>query len=93
MYINECLNLLPEEIRLNALKNHYDYCNSETGKRIDVVHTKAGTISQAIADGFIWKESPEGFMYWSEIYHNQLNLEKTIIKKVNKNGNFSKPFN
>ena len=87
-FINEALNVLPEEIKFKALKNHYEYCNSETGKKIDIIHTKVGSISQALTEAFIWKHSPEGFIFWHNIYLDQLNLEektqKIIKSKLNK---------
>lgn len=51
-------NLLPTEIRERALANtNYGMLN------IDNVN-----IIEAIAGGFSWKETPEGFEYWADIH-------------------------
>jgi len=95
VFINTALSLLPQEIATKALQNHADYCKSDFGIKCRVAWSQVGSISQALTEGFIWKETPEGFTFWHDIYKGQVVLEETAAKFRNqqildqiKNGHF-----
>jgi len=51
-------NLLPTEIKERA------YANTEEG----MLNLEIENVIAAIAGGFSWKETPEGFEYWADIH-------------------------
>lgn len=56
--IEEWLNELPEPYKTNAIKN-----TPEFNKQLLV-----DSITMALRKGFSWDYTPQGFIYWADLY-------------------------
>lgn len=56
--IREWLEELPEPYRTEAINNAYEL----------IIDTPEKSITEALSNAFVWKNSPQGNKYWNELY-------------------------
>ncbi len=69
------LNKLPEPYRTKALTN--------TAKNLFFV--KEDSIWNALDEAFIWKESPQKFIYWEKLWSKLKHTNYDIVNKIGDN--------
>ena len=62
---------------LNCLNNPYKQ-QAITNLNTSVKEIKVNSISDALAIGFQWEYSKEGFEYWEQVYERLENIEKYL---------------